>query len=115
METISNSKPQWTAPKPLGVYLVESGLLTQSQIEVALKDQSLTSLRFGDIIAARGWVKAQTIEYLMDKIVIPERQHINQQDLGFGLSRQPRSPKTEGTVKKSRQASEPEGGVHWVG
>lgn len=60
--------------KPLGRHLVEAGLLHSSQVEVALRDQQQTRMRFGEILAARGWVKQQTIDYLMRKIVLPERQ-----------------------------------------
>lgn len=59
--------------KRLGDYLVEAGLLTEAQIEVALADQLTTSLRFGDVLIRRGWVKEETIEYLMKKVVLPER------------------------------------------
>ena len=60
--------------KPLGEYLIEAGLLTEAQVYVALNDQQMTGMRFGDILATRGWVKEQTIEYLMEKVVVPERQ-----------------------------------------
>jgi len=60
--------------KRLGGYLVEAGLLTPAQVDVALNDQKLTGMRFGEILAARGWVKQQTIEYLMNKVVLPEQQ-----------------------------------------
>jgi hypothetical protein len=60
--------------KPLGEYLIEAGLLTEAQVYVALNDQQMTGMRFGDILATRGWVKEQTIEYLMEKIVVPDRQ-----------------------------------------
>ncbi|SRR5579883_640445 len=60
--------------KRLGGYLVEAGLLTPAQVDVALNDQKLTGMRFGEILAARGWVKQQTIEYLMHKVVMPEQQ-----------------------------------------
>lgn len=59
--------------KRLGGYLVEAGLLTPAQVDVALNDQKLTGMRFGEILAARGWVKQQTIEYLMQKVILPEQ------------------------------------------
>lgn len=59
--------------KPLGSYLVEAGLLTQAHIDVALADQQVTGARLGEIIVTRGWIKEQTIEYLMDKVILPER------------------------------------------
>lgn len=60
--------------KRLGSYLVEAGLLTQVQIDVALADQEATGVRFGDILVLRGWIKEQTIEYFMRKLVLPERE-----------------------------------------
>ncbi len=69
------------ANKRLGGYLVEAGLLTPAQVDMVLNDQKVTGLRFGEILAARGWVKQQTIEYLMEKVVLPERD-ASQQDTG---------------------------------
>jgi ribosomal protein L37AE/L43A len=67
-----------TESKRLGDYLVEAGLLTESQIEVALADQLTTDLRFGEVLVRRGWVKEETIEYLMQKVIVPERSGLNQ-------------------------------------
>lgn len=71
---ISSSTPASFSKKRLGGYLVEAGLLTPAQVDVALNDQKLTGMRFGEILAARGWVKQQTIEYLMHKVVKPEQE-----------------------------------------
>lgn len=60
--------------KRLGSYLVEAGLLTRVEVDVALADQEATRVRFGDIIVIRGWLKVQTIEYFMRKLVLPERE-----------------------------------------
>lgn len=59
--------------KRLGSYLIDAGLLTESQIDVALQDQEATGMRLGDILVERGWVKRQTIEYLTRKIIKMER------------------------------------------
>lgn len=64
--------------KRLGGYLVEAGLLTPAQVDVVLNDQKITGMRFGEILAARGWVKQQTIEYLMQKVILPEQQALHQ-------------------------------------
>ncbi len=63
-----------TGRKRLGSYLVDAGLLTPAQIDVALNDQKATGMKFGEILATRGWVKQKTIEYFMRKIVQPERE-----------------------------------------
>lgn len=59
--------------KPLGAYLVEAGLLKNDRLNAALKEQKVTGKRLGDIVAAHGWVQPETIEYLMEKLVTPER------------------------------------------
>jgi mannitol/fructose-specific phosphotransferase system IIA component len=73
--------------KRLGAYLVEAGLVSPAQIQVALNDQEITGLRLGEIVAAHGWVKQQTIEFVMNRVVLPERQAVNTQDSQVGQSR----------------------------
>lgn len=60
--------------KPLGVYLVEAGLINPAQIDMALKDQKVSGRRLGEILADRGWVAQQTIEYFIEKVVLLERR-----------------------------------------
>lgn len=69
----NSAQPSLTESKRLGDYLVEAGLLSKGQIEVALADQVNNNLKFGDILVRRGWIKEETIEYLMEKIILPER------------------------------------------
>ena len=61
-------------PKQIGSYLLEAGLLTNDQIRVILNDQQATGMRFGEIVVARGWMKEQTIEWIVEKVVEPERK-----------------------------------------
>lgn len=70
-KSIANNLP--TSSKPLGTYLVDAGLLSPGQVEVILADQKQMEMPFGEIASARGWVKQQTIEYFMRKVVVPER------------------------------------------
>jgi hypothetical protein len=56
---------------------MDAGLLTNDQINVALNDQRATGMRFGEVVVARGWLKEQTIEWVMEKVVVPERKAIN--------------------------------------
>ena len=65
--------PMRVPTKQLGAYLVDAGLLTADQINVILNDQQATGMRFGEIVTARGWVKEQTIEWIVEKVVEPER------------------------------------------
>jgi hypothetical protein len=61
--------------KRLGAYLIEAGLITPAQVDVALNDQEFMEdeMRFGDVLVARGWIKQQTLDYLMEKVVEPEQ------------------------------------------
>lgn len=79
MRDVSNRYPTQSIPtlaasKRLGSYLVEAGLLTADQINVVLNDQQATGMRFGEIIVARGWLKEQTVEWIVSKVVEPERR-----------------------------------------
>lgn len=65
-----------TPSKRIGSYFVEAGLLTPDQVSVILNDQQATGMRFGEIVVARGWLKEQTIEWVVMKVVEPERQSV---------------------------------------
>jgi hypothetical protein len=60
--------------KPIGAYLLESGLINSDQLQDALLKQKSTTLSLGQIISGQGWVKQQTIEYLVAKVIESERQ-----------------------------------------
>jgi hypothetical protein len=60
--------------KRLGGYLVDAGLLTSEQLKIALREQEKTDRRLGEVISDQGWVNQQTIEYLMEKVVLPDRE-----------------------------------------
>ncbi len=59
--------------KRLGSYLVEAGLLTQAQVDAALANQVGSEMRFGEVLVKLGLINQQTIEYLMKKVILPER------------------------------------------
>ncbi len=66
--------------KRLGMYLIEAGLITQAQLDKALDDQKVdASRRLGEILAHRGWVAQQTIEYLMENLVWPQQWAVEKQ------------------------------------
>lgn len=81
--------------KRLGSYLVEAGLLSPAQIDVVLNDQKVTGMKFGEVIAARGWVKQKTIDYLMKKVVLPEREALKPEPK-HQLKGATRQPETQG-------------------
>ena len=103
MSRLSNKRYKF-----IGEYLIEAGLLTEAQVGVALTDQYSSTMTFGEIVATRGWVKPQTIEYLMKKIIEPERKTILSSELSFGMTRQP--PQRFG-----RDSKGPDQGVNWIG
>ena len=103
--------------KFIGEYLVEAGLITEAQVGVILADQTTTPMVFGEIIATRGWVKPQTIEYLVQKIIEPERRSLLSSDLSAGMARQ--QPRSVGNVNMNRSPNrskqDPDPGVNWIG
>ena len=85
MRDHSDRSPQHNAPlasssaKRLGSYLIEAGLITPAQVDVALNDQKMMDdLRLGEALVTRGWIKQQTLDYLIKKIVEPEQQALRQ-------------------------------------
>lgn len=57
----------------IGSYLIEAGLLSPAQVDVVLSDQKLTGMKFGEILVSRGWLKSQTIEFLFENVILPQR------------------------------------------
>lgn len=93
------SPPFSSLPKRIGSYLIEAGLLTADQISVILNDQQATGMRFGEIAVARGWLKEQTIEWIVAKVVEPERQASQQP--------QPQTPLSHSSPLRQRLQSVP--------
>lgn len=59
--------------KRIGSYLVDAGLLSLAQVEVVLSDQDSTEMRFGEILVSRGWLKFQTVEFVFQNVILPQR------------------------------------------
>ncbi|MDJ0637036.1 MAG: hypothetical protein QNJ34_27920 [Xenococcaceae cyanobacterium MO_188.B29] len=52
---------------PLGETLQEAGLISKSQLELALRDQSFYQyLKIGEILALRGWIEKNTADFFAD-------------------------------------------------
>ncbi len=83
------------AVRPLGSYLIEAGLLTNAQVDVALNDQLMVEdMRFGEVLVARGWIKQQTLDYLINKIIEPEQESARRHELYASLLEQQPLPPT---------------------
>ena len=50
-----------------GELLINSGLVSEAQVQVALRDQAILGRlhRIGEILALRGWVRQETIDFLI--------------------------------------------------
>ncbi len=60
------------ANQPLGAIMVHNELLTQPQVDEALRIQQKTGRRFGDIITDRGWVnERQLLLALAEQLAVP--------------------------------------------
>ncbi len=101
------------AHRPLGDYLIEAGLLTDAQVGVALADQAVTAMRFGEVVVARGWLKEQTVEFIMQKVVLPERapQSIPGMQDCLTHRRRPAS----GQPASAASLEENQGSISWIG
>ena len=72
-ETGSETSQQQEIDRILSQYLLEAGLVNEAQIQVAFIDQQTTHLRLGEALVQRGWINETTVEYMMEKIVLPEQ------------------------------------------
>lgn len=55
------------ANKPLGEILIEAGLISIGQIEVALREQKETGMRIGEILVFHGWILQETVDFFGDR------------------------------------------------
>ncbi|HHP7232554.1 MAG TPA: pentapeptide repeat-containing protein [Xenococcaceae cyanobacterium] len=72
--------------KPIGQILQQASLVSAAQIDVALYDSALHTasrlpdLKLGEILALRGWVKQQTVDFFVEQwpqlVLQPERKKI---------------------------------------
>jgi len=92
-----------TAAKPLGKYLVEAVIVSSAQLEIALYEQQKTEKRIGEILSERGWVKQQTIEYVVKKVVLPERETDKEKVFGRDFSQPNAQLATELNINLSPQ------------
>ncbi|MBE9223472.1 hypothetical protein IQ215_12265 [Cyanobacterium stanieri LEGE 03274] len=67
-QTVEKQRKKWLS-KPIGEKLEEAGLISKYQIEVALIDQiSYIDTRLGEILALRGWLKQETVDFFVKDI-----------------------------------------------
>ncbi|HLO51517.1 MAG TPA: WecB/TagA/CpsF family glycosyltransferase [Kamptonema sp.] len=56
--------------KPIGQILQEAGLISAEQVAAVVKEQAEENyrLRFGEILARRGWIKPETVDFLAEQL-----------------------------------------------
>ncbi|GAB4528282.1 MAG: hypothetical protein Tsb0014_09520 [Pleurocapsa sp.] len=64
--------------KPIGNYLIEANLITEACLFQALEEQKNTQERIGDILVRQGNIKRQTLDYLIEKVIVKERQNLTE-------------------------------------
>lgn len=69
-------EPSLNPSKRIGDHLREAGILTPSQLYVALYDQARTGLPLGEILVLRGWVDAKTVNTLLHRQVRSRLRHL---------------------------------------
>ena len=63
-----NSSSKSTIHKPIGQLLLEAGLISAKQIEIALQEQAeYPQLKIGELFALRRWIKQETVEFFVNK------------------------------------------------
>ncbi|MCT7973527.1 WecB/TagA/CpsF family glycosyltransferase [Laspinema olomoucense] len=72
---------------PIGQLLKTAGLISSEQVEEILQEQAYQRhLRFGDLLARRGWVKPETVDFFAEELPQLETAH-PQQPLGQYLKK----------------------------
>ncbi len=57
--------------KPIGLYLQEAALLNDQQIQKILQQQSHINAKFGTLAVHNGWLKLQTLAFLLRYLPTP--------------------------------------------
>lgn len=53
---------------PIGYYLQDAALLDEKQVEIILQEQQTNQQKFGILAAEKGWIKQQTINFILDSL-----------------------------------------------
>jgi len=70
-DTVRDAKSAYD-PMPLGELLVRKELITQEQVNEALREQKKSGRRFGEIVTGRGWLEErQVLQALAEQLAVP--------------------------------------------
>ncbi|MGF1600486.1 MAG: hypothetical protein ACFCU8_00470 [Thermosynechococcaceae cyanobacterium] len=70
--TYAKTHPVAALPQPqrrIGTCLLEAGLITLEQLDIALLEQQTRPARLGEILAQHGWVDPQTVDFMVSHVV----------------------------------------------
>ena len=64
---MNNREMQYERKPLLGQILVEQGYILPEQLELALKEQTVTNLRIGEILVKNGWISEKDLAEAISK------------------------------------------------
>ncbi|NCO74567.1 MAG: hypothetical protein GW795_11575 [Cyanobacteria bacterium] len=74
--------------KLIGEILVEAGLISSAQLKVVLSDQSqFFKFKIGEILALRGWLKKETVDFLVDICIENNLTKYESKPIGYYFQR----------------------------
>ena len=65
---IGNRASSDFSQKPIGEILIEAGLISIRQLEIALQEQKQTGLKVGEILVSHGWIRQETVDFFVEKL-----------------------------------------------
>lgn len=68
MQHSTSNKNLTFTNKPLGETLMEAGLISASQIEIALNEQKDYNMKIGEIFALHNWLDQKTADFFVEKL-----------------------------------------------
>ncbi|BAY61496.1 WecB/TagA/CpsF family glycosyl transferase [Calothrix brevissima NIES-22] len=74
-----------TPTKKLSDSLVEAGLLSNNDIDIALSEQRKTGVPLSDILINKGWIKQETINFILKNIVLSNQSNSMAKELLNGV------------------------------
>ncbi|MDJ0687673.1 MAG: hypothetical protein QNJ41_04105 [Xenococcaceae cyanobacterium MO_188.B32] len=83
--TYNNFKHKKSNHKLFGYYFLEAGIVTPEQLQEALIAQKnvYPYKKIGEILLIRGWLKQNTLNYFVEKIIQPERERQKKYNLNL--------------------------------
>ena len=93
--TIVAENPQ----HPIGQYFKQAALLTEQQIQIILAEQMHTSLKFGELAIAKGWLKQTTVDFFLKYLAFDNFDNKYQSPLAMATT--PTTEESETKILKS--------------